>query len=175
MRLFIAINFNEEVKESLCDSIARLKNVALKGNFTRRENLHLTVVFIGETNKVEAVKQAMDSINALPFELSIGGVGRFKRDGGDIYWAGVKKNNVLTDIYNQLCVELAKKGFTLENRGYKPHLTLGREVVVPKSFDEKEFAKTVPHMIMSIDYVSLMKSERINGKLTYNEVYRKQL
>ncbi|MEL7563555.1 MAG: RNA 2',3'-cyclic phosphodiesterase [Dehalobacterium sp.] len=174
MRLFIAINFNDKVKDSLCDSIARLKKMALKGNFTRRENLHLTLVFIGETNKVEAVKQAMASISALPFELSIGGVGRFNRDGGDIYWAGVNKNIVLTDIYNQLCGELRKKGFILENRAYKPHLTLGREVVVPKIFNEKEFAESVPHMNMIIDSVSLMKSERINSKLTYTEVYRKQ-
>lgn len=175
MRLFIAINFNENVKDSLCDSIARLKRMALKGNFTRRENLHLTVVFIGETNKVEAVKQAMDGVNAVPFELSVGGVGRFKRDGGDIYWAGVNKNIVLTDIYNRLCAKLFKKGFIMEDRAYKPHLTLGREVVLPKTFDEKEFAKSVSHSIMMVDSLSLMKSERINGKLTYTEIYRKPL
>ena len=174
MRLFIAIKFNEIVIDRLCKSITRLKEVALKGNFTHKENLHLTVVFIGETNKVEVVKSAMDGVNAVPFELTIGGVGRFKRDGGDIYWAGVNKNNVLTDIYHQLWAKLSKRGLILENRAYKPHLTLGREVVLPKTFDEKEFTESVPHMNMMVDSVSLMKSERINGKLTYTEIYKKQ-
>lgn len=175
MRLFIAINFNENVKGCLSDSIARLKSIALKGNFTQRENLHLTVVFIGETNKVEAVKEAMDGVHGAPFPLTIRGVGRFKREGGDIYWVGVHREPVLTELYEQLRTGLANRGFVMENRAYKPHLTLGREVVLPKTFDEKEFAQDVPSMTMTVDSLSLMKSERINGKLTYTEIYQTQL
>ena len=57
MRLFIAINFNDYIKNELCSVMENLKKYTLRGRFTSRENLHLTIVFIGETNKVEAVKK----------------------------------------------------------------------------------------------------------------------
>jgi 2'-5' RNA ligase len=178
MRLFTAINFNEEIKNSIFNCILRLKDKALKGNFTRRENLHLTVVFIGETNRVDAVKSALDGIQETPFKLTIGGMGKFKRNGGDIYWVGVDPNPTLTNIYHQLRKELLRREFIVDNRPYRPHLTLGREVVFPENYHremEEEFAKSIPKIITQVDSLSLMKSERINGKLTYTEIYRKPL
>jgi len=47
MRLFIAINFNEKIKDRLCEMQGQLKAQTYAGNFSRRENLHLTLVFLG--------------------------------------------------------------------------------------------------------------------------------
>jgi len=173
MRLFLAINFTEEVKNQLCSAISLLKENALQGNFTRRENLHLTLVFIGETTKVNEVKRAMNLIHMDPFRLKVGGLGRFQRDGGDLYWIGVEKNSILSVIYSQAYAELTKAGFRLENRDYKPHLTLGREVVLNNDFDLNTFEKAVPEMSMEVEKISLMKSERINGVLTYTEISKR--
>jgi len=177
VRLFIAINFNEEIKDKLSDIMQRLKKVALKGKFTHRENLHLTVVFIGEVapEKISSVKAAMDKLDVESFMLSINDLGSFKRDGGDIYWIGVGKNNTLSSINDQLFTELVKAGFRIEKREYKPHLTLGRQVVVDDNFDRNRFSKSIPAMKMEVKKISLMKSERINGKLTYTEIFSKTL
>jgi len=177
VRLFIAINFNEEIKDKLSDIMQRLKKVALKGKFTHRENLHLTVVFIGEVapEKISSVKAAMDKLDVKSFMLSINDLGSFKRDGGDIYWIGVGKNNTLSSINDQLFTELVKAGFRIEKREYKPHLTLGRQVVVDDNFDRNRFSKSIPAMKMEVKKISLMKSERINGKLTYTEIFSKTL
>lgn len=175
MRLFIAINFNENVKKTLVTAIGGLKAGSLRGNFTKSENLHLTLVFIGETSRVEDITSAMDKIDKEPFEISMGGLGRFKRTGGDIYWIGVDKNNSLTGIYNKLYEELKSVGFQLESREYRPHLTLGREVVLSDSFDKKAYELTVPQMKMTVSKISLMKSERTDGKLIYTSIYDKEL
>lgn len=177
MRLFIAINFNEEIKDKLCNIMQRLKQSASSGNFTHRENLHLTVVFIGEVppEKINSVKAAMDKLYGEPFMLSINGLGYFKRDEGNIYWIGVEKNDTLSSINNQLSAELTKAGFTIEKREFKPHLTLGRKVILDNNFYSNEFAKCIPAMTMKADKISLMKSERINGKLTYTEIYSNKL
>ena len=98
MRLFMAINFNEEIKASLNEIINRLKEQAIQGNFTLVENLHLTLVFLGEVvpAKVNNIKQLMDKVNIAPFVLTIRDhLGHFKRDGGDIYWLGIDRNNRL--------------------------------------------------------------------------------
>jgi 2'-5' RNA ligase len=105
-------------------------------------------------------------------------MGKFKRNGGDIYWVGVDPNPTLTNIYHQLRKELLRREFIVDNRPYRPHLTLGREVVFPENYHremEEEFAKSIPQIITQVDSLSLMKSERINGKLTYTEIYRKPL
>jgi 2'-5' RNA ligase len=175
MRLFIAINFSEEIKNRLFDAIGELKRNSLRGNFTNRDNLHLTLVFIGETMEADKIITAINEVKAEPFLLRIGGLGKFRRDGGDIYWVGVEKSGELLQIYNQLYSELTEAGFRLEAREYKPHLTLGREVVPAEGFDRISFDKTVGTMEMRVPAISLMKSERISGKLVYTEIYRKTL
>lgn len=171
MRLFIAVNFSEPVKDSLTGWIQKLKDCGARGNFSRRENLHLTLVFLGETADADKVKQAMDKVSAEPFALTVGGFGRFRRNGGDICWIGVEKNEALVSLYNALCSALRLAGFSIENREFQPHLTVGREVVFPAGFDFPGFSGQVTPVTMQVPKISLMKSERINGKLTYTEIY----
>ena len=59
MRLFVAICFSDEIKALLSSVCQKLKTQSLSGNFTRPENLHMTLAFIGESNRVAAVKSAM--------------------------------------------------------------------------------------------------------------------
>lgn len=169
MRLFIALLLDEPVKDALCGAIDNLKAQSVQGNFTRRENLHLTLVFIGETTRLGAVKQAMDMAEAQPFPLKFRGLGRFRRDGGDIWWAGVEPEETLSSLYSQLFGSLSRAGFLIEKREFKPHLTLGRQVLLrgqPQPF--------VP-AVMRAGRISLMKSERIGGRLIYTEVYARNL
>ncbi|WP_312693159.1 RNA 2',3'-cyclic phosphodiesterase [Caproiciproducens sp.] len=175
LRLFISINFDDRMKDSLYGCIQRLKEGSVRGNFTRRENLHLTLAFLGETSKAGSAKQAMDDVAGEPFELSIGGFGHFPRAGGDIYWIGVEHSTALTALQASLCEKLRREGFFLETRQFKPHLTLGREVVPAPDFDRGAFARSVPPMSMNVEKISLMKSEKLNGRLTYTEIYAKQL
>jgi 2'-5' RNA ligase len=90
MRLFYAIGFDETVIEALAETQRLLREQAIRGNFTLRENLHLTLAFMGELDKsrVGALLRAREQAALIPFELIIRGVGRFARDGGDIVWAG---------------------------------------------------------------------------------------
>ena len=173
MRLFIAINFDDEIKDYICKVIQSVKNHAIKGNFTRRENYHLTLVFIGETKNIDNAKHAIDIIDAKPFELCIAGLGKFKRAGGDIYWLDVQKNRSLEQIYKKLFNELLKEGFKLDNREHKPHLTLGRELILDSDFDINKYKDL--SVKTRVERISLMKSERIAGKLIYTEVYAKNL
>jgi len=180
MRLFTAILFSEEITSSLYDAVERLRSFAKSGTFTTKENLHQTVNFIGETNRLEEVKQAMklaiDKTKAGSFELSINGFGKFKRNEGDIYWIGVEKETTLWRLQKEMVKELKAAGFfDVDDKNYKPHLTLGRRVNVLKEFNEKEFEATIIPMQMEVVKISLMKSERIQGKLVYTEIYHLNL
>lgn len=170
MRLFIAINFNENIKYKLEDYITELKGYALKGNFTSTDNLHMTLVFLGEVRNVKAIEEILDNINLIKTKLYIEGTGTFKRRGGDIYWAGIRKNTEIENCYDDLCRRLSEAGFNIEKRPFRPHITLGREVIL-KSEPNVIFEE----MSMEVNKISLMKSERINGKIKYTEIYEKVL
>lgn len=175
MRLFIAINFSDKNLGILSDAAGILRENSSKGNFTRTENFHLTFAFLGEVPeaKVSGVRRAINqAVNGIaPFDFSIGGLGRFKRTGGDIYWLGVEKKRELFALANNLKQTLKDNGYTIDDKPFKPHLTLGREVIL--NCDPKNI--TMPNLTCHAGRISLMKSERIRGVLTYTEIYGKEL
>ena len=81
MRLFVAINFGEGTIKRLASLRDELRGNSKSGSFTLIENLHLTLVFIGECNDMQAasVKSVMEAIQFEPFEIAIDRIGRFKR------------------------------------------------------------------------------------------------
>jgi 2'-5' RNA ligase len=175
MRLFIALCFDEAVKAALEEGIARLQATALKGNFTRVGNLHLTLVFIGETDRRADIERAMDSVDAPAFEVAVQGFGRFRRGGRDICWAGVRGGPALSSMHDALCAALTAERFAIEKRPFKPHITLGRDVELPRSFDERAFAEGMPAASMRAGHISLMWSHRVDGVLTYTEIHKRAL
>lgn len=175
MRLFFAIRLSEKIQDKLCEVLQNFRPCCEEGHFTLRENLHLTLAFLGETSmeKFPMVQAAMEATSAEPFELHIGGMGCFHRNGGDLYWAGVERTLPLCSLYDSLCTELQKQGFSMDSRPYRPHLTLVRQAVLKDGCDRSAFV--VPPMQMQVEEFSLMKSERMEGKLLYTEVGTKRL
>lgn len=90
MRLFVAILLSEPVKDMLMQTIRQLQPAVLDGRFSHRENLHLTLAFLGESS-LKPAQQALHQLSGPSFAMTVEGVGRFRRDGGDILWAGVRK------------------------------------------------------------------------------------
>lgn len=175
MRLFIALTFSDEVKNNLCELIVRLRTNSLQGNFSSRSNLHSTLAFIGDTDDVEGVKAAMDEVTAQPFTLEVSGYGIFKKRTGNIHWAGIKTCDELETLRAQLMEKLKERGFKPDEAEFKPHLTLGREVVTAASFNPATFSRGVPKQTQLVEDITLMKSESVDGKLTYTPIYVKKL
>ena len=88
MRLFIAIELKDRVKDELCMIQKRIKLQGMKGNFTARENMHLTLAFIGEHSDPEQVSDALNDVVFEPVNISLDGFGCFK----DLYWIGIKED-----------------------------------------------------------------------------------
>ena len=169
MRLFIAVNFNETTRAQLMAMRDELRSRSERGNFSLPENLHLTLAFLGECDarQASAAKSAMDATVFKPFPVAVERIGRFRRDGGDLWWAGLKESKQLSDLQGALAEELIAAGFSLDKRRFSPHTTLGREVATTaRPWPIEPFGETVG----SID---LMKSERVGGKLTYTAIYTK--
>jgi|AGTN01.1.fsa_nt_gi 2''-5'' RNA ligase len=172
MRLFTAVNFHEEVKKELKKIQEKLIGSSAQGRFPEEDNFHLTLVFIGETGeeRIGQIIAEIDKVRARPFTLEFNGVGKF----GDTWWVGIKNGEALDGLYNELYQGLSGALFKLENRPYKPHITLGREVkLLPKS--DLEEIKRYPELRTEVKEIYLMNSARQDNNLKYIPIYCKKL
>ncbi len=165
MRLFIAVNFDEEFKKTLLRHQAELKKYAdpyQKVNWTSPANLHLTLAFIGEYSSPDKVKSVLEGIRFEPFSIRTGKCGNF----GSLWWVGLENGDRAVALSDTIRDGLKNAGIPFDRKPIKPHITLARELypLHPPRI------KPVPAE-MTVSRVSLMKSERIAGKLTYTEVY----
>lgn len=132
LRTFTAIEIIPGIAGVLNDFQKQIKLAHDKAKLTRQENIHLTMVFLGTMfqEQVPVVSEAIETISKefQPFDTMIAGTGFFgSRRSPRIVWAGIKKNaDIITSIYNRLADELRKRGFTIEDRPYSPHITLAR-------------------------------------------------
>jgi 2'-5' RNA ligase len=170
MRLFIAVNFDQETKRNMIAVQGRLRKAG-PGNFSRPENLHLTLAFLGEVmpGRVAAVKQAMEQTSVPDLILTFDHMGCFQRDGGDVWWIGLAENRALLEMQKELCGYLSAAGFKLESSRFAPHITLARKI----RQTEKPDCKTLfgASFTTHADTITLMLSERVNGRLVYTEHY----
>jgi 2'-5' RNA ligase len=168
VRLFTAILFDDATKTALAGAAESLRLAGVLGNFSRRENFHLTLVFLGEQpeDRIPAIRHAMDeaALKAAPFDLSIGGIGSFR---GGIVWAGVSPSPALGSLWKDLCEALRRKGFRFRDENYSPHLTLCREAGWQGKLPEVPLSGRVP-----VKQIALMKSWRQGGLLTYTPLYQ---
>ncbi len=180
MRLFTAIAFDERTKSRLTDEMLRLKNFARAGNFTRRENLHLTVKFLGEEEErgLPAIKKALDDAarGVRTLDLEINSFGSFPAGSGRrIYWRGVSTPSELIMLYESVCRETEKLGFKSEKRRYTPHVTLIRNCKMSFIFREQDFARGLSPVRFKGEKLCLMQSLRQEGKLVYVPLYEVSL
>lgn len=167
MRLFIAINFDRKTKENLLAVQGRLKTYG-RGNFTREENLHLTLAFLGELpeDRIPDIKAAMDSVTVPEMRLIFSDVGCFRNDS-ELWWIGIKENKALTALQKELTAALKARGFKLESRRFVPHITLARQMhagrIPANALLPKPFSADVCEM-------HLMKSYREDRRLIYEKL-----
>jgi 2'-5' RNA ligase len=133
-RLFVAADLQSWTKDRLLavrPAAAAFPGVRLVG----REELHLTLHFLGEVedDRIAAVRQALEGVNAAAFTIDLEGVGRFPPEGDSrVLWAGVRPSQGLAGLHGAIAAVLADAiGFRPEARPYHPHVTLARLDVVP--------------------------------------------
>jgi len=142
-----------------------------RGRPTPRQNHHLTLAFIGESDDIPALCRCMDAAAGPDFNLTASGLGRFPRQGGDTLWLAVRQEAQLLALQQRLADNLRLAGFHLENRPFRPHLTLMRPAVEPAGFDLKRPGAGITELHQHMDKMSLMKSERQDGRVVYTELY----
>lgn len=175
MRLFIGVNFDNNVKNIIYSVQQIVQNKAKKGNFTLIDNFHLTIKFLGELDNdmvpflINAINQTTKHFNN--FTITIYGIDSFKPKN-EIVYLRVEPNDVLNELYRILTCKLNKM-IKQNDSFYTPHLTVGRKILIDNFDNLKE--STLINFKIVIDNLTLFESKRIDGKLTYLPLYTKKL
>ena len=164
MRLFIAICFDENMLDSLTEIQDDLMRCGVKGNYTLRENLHMTLAFIGEYDDPEQIVEVMQKIPLRSFSVILSGFRPYK----DMYFADLEENENLKDYVKRLRKALMDEEIPFDRKKFLPHVTLVRKAnhttgsILFPEFQESDS--------MRVNGISLMKSERGKHGMIYTEI-----
>lgn len=130
MRLFFALPLPAEVKERLRIPLEAARKAGGDGvGFTRIAQIHFTLAFLGEQPAADAALAAGEVLrDNEAFELAIGGAGAFPNTARPrVLWLGVTEGAAqLVVAAERLRRALQAGGFAVEERPFRPHLTVGR-------------------------------------------------
>ena len=163
MRLFIAIPLDEGMRRAVQSVQAEFRRHGVRGNYTKPENLHLTLAFIGEYPDPDAVLEAMSAVSPRPMRLRLEGIGAF----GDLWWISLGKCEALETYVRALRRALAEAGIPFDRKRFTPHITLLRRAE-PGPYGIP--AIRVPPLSSPIRRVVLMRSDRGKRGMIYTEI-----
>lgn len=180
MRLFIAVNLPDNVQAALAhtqkDLQRELVSPALR--WTRPENTHLTLLFLGEIAEghvakvAEKLRAACEDFNS--FELEISGVGCFPNMRRPrVLWLGLSGDlDSLQAVNAQVMKHCGAFAERRDDKPFHPHLTLARIKFEDKSV-ARDLNKTLSKLRIDaarwrVESVELMRSELLPSGAEYS-------
>jgi 2'-5' RNA ligase len=129
MRLFIALDIDDAIREHLARFVEGVRNFAPDARWVKPESLHVTLKFIGEQPEpaVANIKQVLSSVAADTTEIKFRGYGFFPTaKSARVFWIGMEAGPQLGALAAAIDEKTAALGILKEDRTFSPHLTLAR-------------------------------------------------
>jgi len=171
--LFIALTPLEDLDLKLIELKNKQKKFLeknVKVNWSKDNQHHITLNYIGsmEPEQIEELYEGLYTCSfyfeELPIEIS--SISYFPNEIGQIFVANISLSKQLQKLYNKTEELVARIGFRMTLRNYKPHITLARFKGDKKPFTKLiELEEPINSIVGGLD---VYKSELISDKNTYN-------
>jgi len=130
MRLFLAIELPPEVRDHLQQVRTRLAQSLPKVSYTKPENLHLTLKFLGELDpkRLDELTESLHKIKSPKLDLQATQIECFPNKGPIKILAATLAGSLAVSRGLVQSIEQRTQflGFEKEQRAYRPHVTLAR-------------------------------------------------
>ena len=154
------------MRDALEDVQDSMRELGVRGNYSREENLHLTLAFIGEFPDPRPVLDVISEVRFAPFTITLSRTGSFHK----LWWAGIEDSAPLRSVVKQLRRGLADAGIPFDRKKFSPHITLIRNPVCRNGLTMDEVLRPLPGITMTVDHLSLMRSDRGKAGMIYTEI-----
>lgn len=181
MRLFVAIEVPEVVRDCMEGLRREHARTLPPGRWVRGQNLHLTLDFLGEQEerRLPQIGDAIESLASLraPLELVIGRPGTFPpRRPAKVIWVGFEPEPALLALQAALSDRLDEVlGRAPAEQPFHPHLTLARaRRPWPRQAVERwaSLRTVCAGQAFQVTYIDLMESRLSPSGPTYRQVRR---
>lgn len=150
IRLFVALPLPQPLKDIVKTDIEKLKQQYPFQKWVHPQDLHLTLVFLGDmaSSAVDAVTERLREAAAghRPFPLRLEEAGVFGAPRSPrVLWAGLQGEVAgLRELQAHVSDCLTTLGYTPEERAYSPHLTLARQYAGSSPVSREALAAVFP-------------------------------
>lgn len=192
-RTFVAIEIPPDIRRRIKEHIDQLRVVFpdVRASWTREDNLHLTLKFLGNVPVASipalsnAVAEAAHKIK--PFDLIISGCGTFPPHGRPkVLWIGCVDPSAsslsasplaLSSLHAALEDSCAAAGFEREPRSFHPHLTIARlrESKGSRALAEHHKQLGFPAQTFTVSELVVFRSELSNKGSKHTALARHEL
>lgn len=183
IRSFICIVLPEELKAKIAELQSGLKREPVDVSWTKPENVHLTLKFLGEVEeaRLEQVKEAVNQAAQAHarFELIAHGCGVFPSEKNPrVLWVGLKdESGALQPLVQKIEERLGAVGFAEEDRPFRAHLTIGRvrSGRNARELAQKLIATNFPAHRITVERLVLMRSDLKPTGAVYTPLHSAEL
>ncbi|MBW2094155.1 MAG: RNA 2',3'-cyclic phosphodiesterase [Deltaproteobacteria bacterium] len=132
IRSFLAFDLPEGMRDAVSRVSSELKPLLPRARWVRAENMHLTVVFLGQIpeSSIEEIRGVAKSVcdRYGAFDIALKGIGVFSGiHNPRVLWMGLQADlERMSHFRNALQRKLRPFGVQEEKRPFRPHLTLCR-------------------------------------------------
>jgi len=169
VRAFVAIRLNEQVEESVAETLDELKHPGDGVRWVPRANLHVTLKFLGpavDSHRLERLTSGLHQLatRTAPFGVAARGLGAFPNlEHPRAIWVGLHsvEPGALAALAARLETVGAEYGFEREKRRWSGHLTIGRvgeRQLAAKTLDALLAARDREFGVSRIESITLYRS-----------------
>jgi len=127
MRLFVALDIDSEIRRRIGEFRKQMREFAPDVRWVGPETFHVTLQFLGETEKLDEIRNALQQVKGAAVSMAFRGTGFFPNPKKPrVFWVGIESDEHLQELANSIGAALKPLGFERDPGPYKPHLTLAR-------------------------------------------------
>jgi len=129
MRIFVALDIDESIRQRIQRFIDGVREFAPDARWVRPESLHITLKFIGEkpAETLEKITQALAGIRGQAVSMTFRGHGFFPNaNAARVFWVGLDSGAQLAQLAASIDSRMLSLGILKEEHAFSPHLTLAR-------------------------------------------------
>ena len=165
MRLFLAVKISNELKEKISQKY--LKRIPNELKTVEKENLHITMLFLGEKTEKELgeIRKSIQKIEFAGFKAIASGIGYFS---SKVLWIGIEQGSKELGELSSVISKIQKP-----DKKFHAHITIARN----KRMNQEEFFKLAEKLekekleeVFNVNSIVLLKSVLTDKGMVYVEV-----
>jgi len=161
MRLFIAVDIPEEIKDYLVTIRNKISSDFAKIRWVTKEQMHITLKFLGEVaeTNLNKIRTCLNSVQYTKFDVKLSNIGVFPTENYiRVIWVGLEPKDKIISLQQK--VDYSLKDLFKRERDFKVHLTLARVKFVKDKKKLSEVLKSlkIDDLTFTVNNFKLMKS-----------------